>query len=98
MITRVVKLVFTDTGRGEFLANFHQVKDKIRGFEGCEYLERWNDVADKNTFFTYTKWQDEDRLNAYRNSDLFKETWAFTKARFAGKPLAWSVDVLEKLV
>lgn len=88
---------FTEAGVAGFLANFEEVKDKIRGFEGCEYLELWQDKQAPNTFFTYSQWLDESYLNQYRQSNLFKETWAFTKARFAAKAQAWSVDVLHKL-
>lgn len=98
MITRIVKMVFTENGKDEFLENFEKIKHKIRAFEGCGYLELWQDKSHANTFFTYSKWQSEDFLNAYRKSDLFVETWAFTKARFADKPQAWTIDVLEKLV
>jgi len=55
MITRIVKMVFTDQGVAEFVENFNLVKTKIRGFEGCEYLELWKASTEKNTFFTYSR-------------------------------------------
>ncbi len=97
MITRIVKMTFRADGVEPFVDNFNQVKSLIRAFEGCEHLQLWQDVNDKNTFFTYSKWQSESHLNVYRNSDLFKETWAFTKALFANKPAAWSVEQLQIL-
>lgn len=90
-------MVFREGEADKFLDNFDLVKTQIRGFEGCSHLELWNDVADKNTFFTYSKWEGEAQLNAYRESILFKETWAFTKALFADKPAAWSVQELRVL-
>lgn len=97
MITRLVKMVFRAGEAQAFLDNFDLVKEQIRNFEGCTHLQLWNDISAPNTFFTYSKWESEDHLNAYRNSELFKETWAFTKALFADKPAAWSVQELRIL-
>ena len=40
--------------------------------------------------FTYSIWDNEEALNNYRHSELFKNTWAKTKILFDGKPEAWS--------
>jgi quinol monooxygenase YgiN len=48
------------------------------------------DENDKNIFFTYSIWENDEALQAYRNSELFETTWAKTKILFAGKPEAWS--------
>lgn len=90
-------MVFRRESTQEFLENFDRIKSQIRGFEGCEYLELFQDVNDERVFFTYSFWQSTEHLNAYRNSDLFKETWDFTKARFDGRPMAWSIKSLRKL-
>lgn len=97
MITRLVKMIFREGEAAKFLTNFDEVKTQIRGFDGCSHLQLWNDVAAPDTFFTYSKWESEAHLNAYRNSVLFKETWAFTKTLFADKPAAWSVQELRIL-
>ncbi|MGK0377077.1 MAG: quinol monooxygenase YgiN [Patiriisocius sp.] len=78
-----------------FLANFEKIKGKIRNFEGCEYLKLLRDKNDPTIFFTYSKWQHEDHLENYRNSELFKGVWATTKPMFRSKAAAWSVDVLD---
>ena len=71
---------------------FERNRDKIRGFEGNEFLELYRDKNNKNIFFTYSYWKDEDALENYRVSSLFKEVWSETKQMFADKPEAWSVD------
>ena len=76
----------------EFQAIFAQSKDKIRNFEGCHHLELLRCTKPDNIFFTFSFWEDEDHLNQYRHSPLFKETWAKTKALFADKPQAWSTE------
>lgn len=81
----------------EFLENFEKIKDKIRGFEGCEFLELYRDKDNTNRFFTYSYWKDEQSLENYRNSALFKGVWANTKVLFNEKPEAWSVDKIVSL-
>jgi len=90
-------MTFREGEATKFLENFDVVKTQIRGFNGCEYLELWNDIDDASTFFTYSKWQSAEHLNAYRNSQLFKETWKFTKALFAEKASAWSIKEIRTL-
>ena len=76
----------------EFLANFEANKKEIRNFEGCRHLELLRDKNNTNRFFTYSHWADEDALENYRHSDLFKGIWAETKVMFNEKPEAWSVE------
>ncbi|NNC69800.1 MAG: antibiotic biosynthesis monooxygenase [Flavobacteriaceae bacterium] len=97
MFVRIVKMSFQPDKIDEFLSNFEQVKDKIRSFEGCEFLELYRDKTNKNIFFTYSYWQSEQDLENYRNSDLFKKVWKMTKSIFNAKPEAWSVDKLHSL-
>lgn len=81
----------------EFLSNFDANKAKIRGFEGCDFLELYRDQYNTNVFFTYSYWNSESDLNNYRHSDLFKAIWSKTKPLFNAKPEAWSVDKLASL-
>jgi quinol monooxygenase YgiN len=39
---------------------------------------------------TYSHWEDEGALNAYRSSELFSNLWAKIKPKFSKKPEAWS--------
>ena len=80
-----------------FLNNFEEVKHHIRNFEGNRFLELYQDKNDKGIFFTYSYWETEADLENYRNSELFKEVWSFTKKLFNAKPEAWSVDKLVSL-
>jgi heme-degrading monooxygenase HmoA len=74
-----------------FLELFNERKETIRGFEGCNHLELWEDAHSPNIYFTYSHWDSEQHLDHYRFSDFFKDTWSRTKALFADKPQAWSV-------
>lgn len=97
MIKRIVKLTFEPAHIPTFLANFEAVKDQIRAFEGCSHLELWRATQPDNVFFTYSYWDSQAHLDAYRHSELFAATWAKTKILFADKPQAWSVAVAAQL-
>lgn len=97
MFKRIVKLEFKETNVSTFLANFEQVKDKIRSFPGCKRLELLQDKNDKGIFFTHSTWESEEALESYKNSALFGQVWPETKALFRDKPMAWSVNSICEL-
>jgi quinol monooxygenase YgiN len=97
MIIRIVKMSFDPTKVDAFLANFEQHKASIRAFEGCQYLELLQEEDSPGVFFTYSKWNSEEHLNAYRHSDLFKGVWSFTKRLFNAAPEAWSLQSIKTL-
>ncbi len=74
---------------------FNKSKTFIRNFEGCSHLELHRDVMHPNVLYTYSIWKNTDCLNVYRNSELFKDTWAKTKVLFADKPRAFSLEKLQ---
>lgn len=90
MIIRIVKMRFKQEEVEAFKAFFLTAKERIRGFDGCQHLELWQDVNDAQTFFTYSHWQDESCLENYRQSDVFREFWKVAKSKFSDKPEAWS--------
>ena len=94
MIVRIVKMSFEPAEVENFKALFERNKEKIRGFEGCNFLELYRDRNNKNIFFTYSYWQDDAALENYRLSPLFQEVWSETKKMFNARPEAWSVDKL----
>lgn len=97
MIIRVVRMTFQEDRVEDFLQNFEVNKEKIRNFQGCRYLELWQDAQHKNIFMTYSHWESEEALNQYRDSELFKTVWGYTKTLFAAKPMAFSAKKIEGL-
>lgn len=81
----------------DFLANFDRMKEKIRNAPGNRLLELYRDKHDPSVFFTYSYWETEADLDAYRQSELFYDVWTYTKTMFNAKPEAWSVDRLLQL-
>lgn len=92
MIVRIVKMTFREDEVESFKAIFDQKKEFIRSFEGCSHLKLLQGINQANVFFTYSHWDSEEALDAYRYSELFRETWAATKMLFSEKPQAWSVN------
>lgn len=89
---RLVKLTFKEDKIDDFLAIFAESNSRIRNFPGCLHLELWHSKEPSNVLFTFSLWESEEALHAYRHSALFEGVWAKTKVLFDGKPEAWSVD------
>jgi quinol monooxygenase YgiN len=91
MINRIVKLTFKPENIKTFHELFHTVKAQILQFEGCHGVKLLQDLNNPCVFFTYSFWDNQEALNAYRKSAFFDDTWSKTKALFNDKPEAWSV-------
>jgi quinol monooxygenase YgiN len=97
MIHRFVKMTFKPEEVKQFLVVFEQSKNAIADFPGCMGLKLIQDTASENILYTFSLWAAPSALEAYRNSELFKSTWAKTKVLFADKPLAWSTLVIDQV-
>ena len=91
MIVRIVRMEFHAAHVATFLELFGSTKSLIRHFPGVLHLELHRDVSNPNVFYTYSHWEDEAALQAYRLSPLFEAVWSRTKVLFAGKPQAFSL-------
>ncbi len=90
-------MTFRPTATDQFLADvFEKSKAKIRAFSGCRHMELLQHETEPNVLFTLSFWENAAALEAYRNSDLFLETWKKTKALFEKKAEAWSVVVIDE--
>lgn len=90
MIIRIVKMGFQPEHVNRFLEVFEQSKAHIAAMPGCKSLSLLRDKHDPCLFFTYSEWEDEKFLEAYRNSAFFEEVWKQTKVLFSIRPEAWS--------
>ena len=97
MIKRIVKMTFREDAVSSFLDDvFEGSKGRIRAFPGCRHMEFLRQTGRPNVLCTLSIWDDEEALNRYRDSELFKDTWARTKALFAHKAEAWSMEVIDE--
>lgn len=97
MINRIVRLSFEPEKVNDFIKIFEDSKLLIAGFPGCEGLSLLQDANHSNVFYTYSLWATGNDLENYRQSGLFKTTWAATKALFNDKPMAFSTVVNQKV-
>ena len=96
MIKRIVKMHFREDAVPTFLDDvFENSKGAIRAFPGCRHMELLRHTARLNVLFTLSYWESEAALDRYRASDLFKATWAKTRALFEQPAEAWSVEVID---
>lgn len=91
MLTRLVKMQFNEDFLAEFQETFKGVQPKIAAFKGCKGVQLLQDQHQMHTFFTISLWEDEEHLEDYRRSELFRETWTSMRPHFAAKPEAWSL-------
>lgn len=92
MIKRIVKMEFREEAIEPFKTLFRNSCSKIKARKGCRHVECLQDLQRPNVFFTYSVWDSESDLQAYRDSELFAAVWAETKALFSAKPEAWSLN------
>lgn len=91
MLTRIVKLTFKPGYADDFVKVFNETRGRIAAFEGCKGVELLREIDQPGVFFTYSHWANTHSLDNYRNSELFKTTWAIVKKHFAARPEAWSL-------
>lgn len=91
-LIRIVKMTFDVNKVETFKKLFATIEDKIRNFEGCHGMEAYQDVQAAHIIFTYSIWDSAEKLENYRNSELFKSTWSQTKPLFSEPAQAWSVE------
>lgn len=94
MIRRLVHMEFAPEHVETFLELFHSVSDAIRSVDGCHELTLLQEVDQPGRMTTYSLWENEAALEAYRNSELFRATWARTKVLFSARPSASSYRIM----
>ncbi|MGV3557780.1 putative quinol monooxygenase [Larkinella arboricola] len=95
MLVRIVRMAFQEGKTDDFRAIFDASKQRIRAFPGCLHLELLRDLDQPTVYVTYSHWESPEALEQYRRSDLFRATWAATKALFADRPTAFSMETVE---
>ena len=88
-------MTFREEEVDAFLAVFEKAQPRIAAFEGCQKAELLRCKDRPNIFFTHSIWENTDCLESYRHSELFKTTWKATKALFAERAEAWSVEKIK---
>jgi quinol monooxygenase YgiN len=90
MINRIVKITFTKDKSEDFNVFYTSITNKIRNFNGCRSVTVLRDIHNPEIFFSYCIWDNEEKLNEYRDSDFFRETRSKIKPCFSAKAEAWT--------
>ena len=59
---------------------------KVNAIDGCEIYAFHQNTNGSNKFLLYEEWRDMDSFDAYKNSDVFKQTMATLSPLMASKP------------
>ena len=93
MLIRIVKLTLSPDKTAEFKKIYEAHMKLIRERKGCQKLELLQEQGRySNVVMTYSYWDSEQDLNAYRDSELFLTVWKTVKPLFCAKPEAWSME------
>lgn len=93
-IQRIVKMTFKLERCDEFQTFFNEIKDQIAAQPGCSEVRLLREKSDSGVFFTYSVWDQQSSLDAYRNTELFGMVWPKVKDWFSDKPAAWSTELV----
>lgn len=93
MLVRIVRMTFAPDTLGPFLRQFDETAPEIRAFPGCRHLELWRDRDTRHVCTTYSHWEHPEALEKYRESSLFRSTWAAVKPLFTDRPRAYSYEI-----
>jgi heme-degrading monooxygenase HmoA len=85
-------MTFKPENISDFKQIFYDSRKLIAAFDGCIHLELMKDISSTSIFFTISHWENEESLNTYRDSYLFKNTWSKVKPLFSERALAWSLS------
>jgi hypothetical protein len=96
MIVRIVRMFFKPDCIAAFQTHFESIKHKVRHFEGCHFLELYQDPQNPTIMMTYSHWESEAALENYRHSEVFKQIWAETKPLMAEKTYAFSMEKINE--
>lgn len=93
-IQRIVKMTFHQDKCASFEQYFEEIKDKVGNQPGCHGVKLLKEASNSGVYFTYSIWDSQIELDAYRFTPLFKVVWPKVKDWFAARPEAWSTNVL----
>jgi len=93
-LQRIVKLTFKNEHCSDFESFFDEIKNQVGNQPGCSGVKLLRDTSANGVYFTYSHWDAQSSLDAYRNTDLFNVVWPKVKAWFAAKPEAWSTEII----
>ena|SRR5690554_3349467 len=97
MVIRIVELSIQKEKFSLAKKYLAEVAPKVRNSKGCTHLRIVIDLHEAGHVTTYSHWNSEDDLNAYRKSEVFINFWSQIKPLFDRPARAWSSRTLHDL-
>jgi len=69
-----------------FVAHLREEALQVRELDGCERYELFRDSEREHRFLLYEEWASREAFDAYRESDLLRESFAVLGPMMAGAP------------
>ncbi|GAC1538696.1 MAG: hypothetical protein NVS2B7_09880 [Herpetosiphon sp.] len=96
MITRLVEMEIKPEAVQEFLGLYRSVRREIQSQPGCMQVLLVQAIDRPNQFATWSSWEDEAGLEAYRRSSFFRGFWPSVRALFSSPARAQTWRPLEE--
>ncbi len=94
-VTRLVRIYFQPDKVDEFLAFYQQLRPQIARQPGCISVQLLRQANDPAAFATWSVWESQAALDAYRTSEFFRSFWPQVKTWFRQPAEAVSFDPVE---
>ena len=97
MITRIIKTTVDETKHDKFLSFIEPLNKEFKNIDGCVQFEAFREKEDTRTYFIYTIWKSESKLNKYRKTEFNKNFWKMLNEFSESNAQAWTVEnIFEK--
>lgn len=95
MLIRLVRMQFRPQDVATFLALYEHVEPIIAAQPGCRSVQLVRQIDDPAAFATWSVWDDQIALDAYRRSDFFRGFWPEVRALFRAPAEAVSFEQVD---
>ena len=96
MIKRVVRLTLKDDASINAFQEIYRSRNPFtKGVKGCREVKVLKDVDHDDVYYTFSIWDSNEDLEAYRQSNYFAETWPMVKAQLAKRAEAFSMTEID---
>ena len=95
MLIRLVRMYFRPDEVERFLTMYEQTRPIIASQPGCRSVQLVRQIDDPAAFATWSIWDDQAALDAYRRSEFFRSFWPEVRALFRAPAEAVSFEQIE---
>lgn len=94
MITRITKFQLLNEHRKRFSEFMQQFRDELISVEGCQHFDVLQDKTDELSFQMYMIWDEDEKLEDFRVSDLNKLLIEKIEVFSGESPNSWTVETV----